>query len=106
MTRTLNPLRLDSLSNVRNAFCFGLALTTVCFVGILSATAQVTTQPREGLDKNPPAVFALKGATVHVDSKKTIDDATILVVRQRIVGVGDVQIPEGAQIIDLSLIHI
>ena len=103
MRLTLNTWRLNILSNVQSAFCFGLALT-ILFAH--SAAAQETTQPREGLDKNPPAVFALKGATVHVDSQKTIEDATILVVRQRIVAVGDVEIPDGAQVVDLAGKHV
>ena len=92
-----------------SSFCFCLALIFCCVMS-QPATGQETTQPRVGLDKNPPAVFALTGATVHVDSQKTIENATILVVRQRIAGVGSeafpIDIPNGAQVVDLSGKHV
>ena len=104
MRRTLN-IRLE----LGSAFYFGLMLILNCVL-ILPAAGQQTTEPREGLDKNPPAVFALQGATVHVNSQKTIENATILVVRQRIADVGSdafpIDIPNGAQVIDLAGKHV
>ena len=100
---------LNNRLELRIAFCFGFALILSCVLGP-PANGQQTTRPREGLDKNPPAVFALQGATVHVNSQKTIENATILIVRQRIADLGSeaspIDIPNGAQVVDLAGKHI
>lgn len=87
--------------------CSAFAALVIGLLFIQSVFAQESTRKAEGLDENPPAVYALTGATVHTDSATTIEDATIVIIRERITAVGkDVSIPKGAMEIDLAGKHI
>ena len=64
---------------------------------------ETSTQPAEGLRRNVPASFALKGARVVTEAGRAIDGAVILVRKGRIQSVGkDVDIPDDVQAIDLT----
>ncbi|CUS88619.1 Imidazolonepropionase [Candidatus Kryptonium thompsonii] len=65
--------------------------------------AQQYTKPVEGLRDNPPKVFAFTNVKIVQSPGKVIEKGTVVVRNGIIQAVGaDVQIPEDAQIIDLS----
>ncbi len=101
-----HPFRIPSRRTIRMGVFF-IALSLISLASPGTTLAQHSTRKVEGLDANPPAVYALTGATVHVDSKTTIDNATIVIVRERISAIGtDVEVPKGAMVIDLAGKHV
>lgn len=82
-------------------------LLSFVIVTLLTLDAQAdptrTTPPPDGLRSNPPAAFALVGASVQVDPDTVLPSATILVRDGKIIAVGEnVQIPDGVAKIDFA----
>jgi imidazolonepropionase-like amidohydrolase len=72
----------------------------------ISVLAQPTF-PKDEPKFNQPGIFAFTNATIHVNSIKVIENATLLIERERITEVGKgVAIPKNAVIIDLKGKHI
>ena len=68
--------------------------------------AQVTF-PKDEPKYNQPGIYALTHATIHVNSLMIIDDATLLVEKDKILEVGkNINIPKNAVVIDLKGKHI
>ena len=66
-----------------------------------------STFPINGVQDRDAAVYAFTHATVHVDAKNVIENATLLVKEGRVIGVGaGIAIPKGAIETDLSGKHI
>ncbi len=62
-----------------------------------------STEPTEGLRRNPPNVYALRGARVVTEPGQAIEGATVLIDGRSITAVGtDVEIPTGTEVIDCS----
>lgn len=65
------------------------------------------TFPKDEPKFNQPEIFALINATVHINAVKTIENATLLVVKDKIHEVGkNISIPKNAVVIDLKGKHI
>ncbi len=76
-----------------------LLLTT----GRVPATADETSEKKEGLSSNPPAVFAIINAKLVLNPDQTIERGTLIVRHGKIEAVGaDVAVPADARVIDLS----
>lgn len=83
-----------------------LTLKLLCILLSMHAVAQ-STFPVNGVFDDQPDVFALTGATIHVDPTTTLNNATILVVKGKIAAVGtDVSIPKGAVVQAMDGKHI
>jgi len=69
----------------------------------VSASAQVTTIPKQGIRENDPRVHALTNARIVVAPGKTIEKGTVLIRDGLIVEVGpDVKVPAEARVWDLA----
>lgn len=77
-------------------------------VGSAFSKAQAqSTFPINGVEDKDAAVYAFTHTTVHVDAKTVLTDATLLVHKGRVIGVGaGVSIPKGAIETDLKGKHI
>ena len=61
---------------------------------------------QEGLNENAPDVFAIVGATVHRNPTATPAIETVLIKGSKIVAIGDLKIPAGAQLVDAKGKHV
>lgn len=83
-----------------------LTLKLLCILISMHAVAQ-STFPVNGVFDDRPEVFALTGATIHVDPNTTLENATIVVVKGEITAVGtDVKVPKGAVVQAIDGKHI
>ena len=68
-----------------------------------SAWAQSPTFPRNGVYDERPEMYAFTNATIYVDARTVVENATLLVKNGIVVGVGkDIQIPNGTVVADLK----
>ncbi|MFM1876436.1 MAG: hypothetical protein RL266_2173 [Bacteroidota bacterium] len=82
-------------------------LLLMLFGSAFSTVQAQTTFPTNGVADKDAAVYAFTHATVHVDSKTVITDATLLVQEGRVIGVGaGIAVPKGAIVKDLQGKHI
>lgn len=83
-----------------------LTLKLLCILVSMHVAAQ-STFPVNGVFDDRPEVFALTGATIHVDPTTTLTNATIVVVKGEITAVGtDVKVPKGAVVQAMDGKHI
>jgi N-acetylglucosamine-6-phosphate deacetylase len=84
-----------------------VSLITLACTNILFAQDS-TSKHVEGLNESKPSLFVLSGATIHVSPDKTIENGTLVVRGQKIIGVGDADLetPVGARVVDLKGKHI
>jgi imidazolonepropionase-like amidohydrolase len=79
-------------------FCFAAFLLVAA-----SASAQVTTIPKQGIRENDPRIHALTNARIVTAPGKTIDKGTVLIRDGLIVEVGtNVKVPPEARVWDLT----
>ena len=72
-------------------------------LGLFSFIVFGQVEPSKGLRSNPPRVWALKGANVHTEPNKILEDAIIIVRDGMIEKVGvEITIPKDVTILDLS----
>jgi len=80
-----------------------LVLTGLLVVGLTAVGWAQTTFPRNGVYDERPGLYAFTNATIIVDSKTTLQNATLVVRDGRIEAVGaSVSIPTGAVVADLK----
>ena len=80
-----------------------LVLTGLLAIGLTAVGWAQTTFPRNGVFDERPGLYAFTNATIVVDSKTTLQNATLLIRDGRIEAVGtSVSIPTGAVIADLK----
>ncbi len=80
-----------------------LVLTGLLAAGLTAVGWAQTTFPRNGVYDERPGLYAFTNATIVVDSKTTLQNATLLVRDGRIEGVGtSVTLPAGAVVADLK----
>lgn len=81
-------------------------MTLVLAVGFLVQTSQA--QPQQAQDeKARQGIYAVTNARIETVANGTIENGTVVIEGDRIIAVGqDVAIPEGAQIIDGSGLHV
>jgi imidazolonepropionase-like amidohydrolase len=73
------------------------------FVFVLPCSAQVTTEPKQGIRENDPRVHALTNARICAAPGKTIEKGTVLIRDGLILQVGpDVKVPPGPRVWDLA----
>lgn len=80
-----------------------LVLTGLLAIGLTAVGWAQTTFPRNGVFDERPGLYAFTNATIVVDSKTTLQNATLLIRDGRIEAVGtSVSIPTGAVVADLK----
>ena len=74
-----------------------------CFILFLTGVIICEIKPTDGLQKNPPSVWALTGGTVHIKPGTILEDATIIIRDGLIENVGsDIAIPKDATVLNMS----
>ena len=82
-------------------------LLVLSVTSLALARQQPTTEPTTGLHVANPAWFVLRGATVHIDAQRHLENAVIVVHGEKIVAVGaEATAPQGAHEIDLTGKHV
>ncbi|MEM8872796.1 MAG: amidohydrolase family protein [Planctomycetota bacterium] len=69
---------------------------------LLAPPSNAATEPVVGLKQADPAVHALTNATIHVRPGEVLEDATLIVRDGVIEAVGDVDVPDDAQVWDAT----
>lgn len=83
-----------------------LSNIAIFLLSFLSAFSQETF-PANGIADERPELFAFTNATIHTDYKTVVENATLLIQKGKVVGVGtSVTIPAGAVVIDLKGLHV
>src|SRR5687767_2872610 len=83
-----------------------LSIIAILLPSFLTAFAQETF-PVNGITDERPELFAFTNATIHTDYKTTIENATLLVQKGKVVAVGTaVTVPKEAVLVDLKGLHI
>jgi imidazolonepropionase-like amidohydrolase len=78
-----------------------LLLFTLLFASL--GWAQTPTFPRNGVYDERPELYAFTNATIYVDARTVVENATLLIKGGIVVGVGrDIQIPTGTVVTDLK----
>ena len=73
------------------------------FLCVLNSNAQEYFPDNAGVRSEKNTKVAITNATIHVDSKKTIKNGTMLVKDGKIIAIGkSIKIPSGTKIVDLS----
>jgi imidazolonepropionase-like amidohydrolase len=78
-------------------------LTGLFVFGLVGSSVAQTTFPRNGVYDERPGLYAFTNATIVVDPKTTLQNATLLIRNGRIEAVGtSVSVPAGAVVTDLT----
>jgi hypothetical protein len=83
--------------------------TKLIFIFLLTGRSLFAqeTFPKDEPKYNQPGIFAFTNATIHVSASKTIENATLIIEKEKVLEVGKgIYIPKNAVIIDLKGKHI